>query len=817
MFKNLLFQTHWLIGISAGLVLAVVGATGALLSFEGDIQDWLNRDVRTVQASTAAPLRPAALLARAKEQLPDRRITAIALSASPEASARLTLAAAKSAAEGAQAPGRGAPAETRYVDPYSGALLAGDGTRGQAFFRNLRSLHRWLVAGTVGNREIGKQIVGASTLLCVVLVATGLYLRWPRRWRAWRSWLALDWRLKGRSFLWHLHAVVGTWVLAIFLVMSLTGLYWSYDWYRNGLYALAGVQPPPQRGNTPLAQARERAASAAPDDATVDLDAVWTAFLTTVGSDAYATATLNLPAQAGQPVEIRYLARDAAHERAGSTLSIDTATAQVLRHERYQDKRAGERFMSSIFPLHSGSFFGTAGVLAFFLASLAMPVFTVTGWMLYLDRRRKKRAANASRAQAQGACAAADAAKGDWLVVHASQAGFAREIAWQTAGALRAGGAVAEVVPASHAAARLHGASAALFVASTFGEGEPPDEARGLRRWLRTGSLPLKDLRYGVLALGDRRYDTYCGFGRDLDASLAAQGAQRLFATLEVDDGDTTALAQWRERVRTLAPNGNAGAWAEPSFEEWTLSARTCLNPGSVGGPTFHLELTPPSSTGWDAGDIAIVEIPAAHDAANGATREYSIASIPADGRVHLVVRQVRRDDGRLGLGSGWLTDTAPLGGPVRIRIRANPTFRAPDDARPLLLVGNGTGIAGLRSLLKARVAAGQRRNWLVFGERQAAHDAYYRDELETLEAQGFLERIDRVFSRDGATRSYVQHRLLAQADRVRAWIDDGAVVAVCGSAEGMAPAVEAAFGGILGTAGLNALVEQGRYRRDVY
>ncbi len=104
------------------------------------------------------------------------------------------------------------------------------------------------MAGEIGNQQVGKQLVGASTLLCVMLALSGLYLRWPRRITNWRSWLTFDPALKGRSFLWHLHAVIGTWVLVVFLLMSLTGLYWSYDWYRNGLYAMAGVERPAPRG-----------------------------------------------------------------------------------------------------------------------------------------------------------------------------------------------------------------------------------------------------------------------------------------------------------------------------------------------------------------------------------------------------------------------------------------------------------------------------------------------------------------------------------------------------------------------------------------
>ncbi|MCR2446398.1 PepSY domain-containing protein, partial [Salmonella enterica] len=70
-----------------------------------------------------------------------------------------------------------------------------------------------------------------------------LYLRWPRRWWHWRSWLAVEWKRSGRGFLWSLHSVVGTWVLLIYLMSALTGLWWSFDWYRSAANTLLGVAP----------------------------------------------------------------------------------------------------------------------------------------------------------------------------------------------------------------------------------------------------------------------------------------------------------------------------------------------------------------------------------------------------------------------------------------------------------------------------------------------------------------------------------------------------------------------------------------------
>ena len=162
------------------------------------------------------------------------------------------------------------------------------------------------------------------------------------------------------------------------------------------------------------------------------------------------------------------------------------------------------------------------------------------------------------------------------------------------------------------------------------------------------------------------------------------------------------------------------------------------------------------------------------------AARDYSIANIDAGRGIELVVRLACHDGGT-GVASGWLIEHAALGAAVDVRLRANPGFRADADAlaRPALLIGNGTGIAGLRAHLQARIAAGRHDNWLIFGERQRARDFYFAEELTDQEREGRL-RLDPVFSRDGETRRHVQHRLAEQADVVREWLAAGAIVYVC-------------------------------------
>lgn len=426
-------------------------------------------------------------------------------------------------------------------------------------------------------------------------------------------------------------------------------------------------------------------------------------------------------------------------------------------------------------------------------------------------RERRRHAASAAAASALAGDGAAPA-----LILFASQTGQAEALAWQTARGLHASGLAVRVLALNALDAdTLRTASRALFVASTYGEGDAPDDASlFVEKVMAAGAADLNRLTYAVLALGDRQYQHFCGFGRQLDAWLQSGGARREFDRIEVDNADPAALAQWQARLG-LSTAGEPAPQAPP-LTTWHLTQRERLNPGSAGAAIFELALTPPvgAAVTWESGDLVQIEAPG--DPAR--PRDYSIASIAADGVVELLVRQEMHTDGRLGLVSGWLTSTLPHGDGVPLRLKPHPHFRLGDNARrPLLLIGNGTGLAGLRSHLRARAAAGQGDNWLLFGERNAAHDWLCRDELRAWQSAGLLRRLDMVFSRDQPERLYVQHRLLQVADEVLAWIDRGAAIYVCGSLQGMATGVDAALRQITGPARFGALVAAGRYRRDVY
>lgn len=214
--------------------------------------------------------------------------------------------------------------------------------------------------------------------------------------------------------------------------------------------------------------------------------------------------------------------------------------------------------------------------------------------------------------------------------------------------------------------------------------------------------------------------------------------------------------------------------------------------------------------------------------------RAYSISSSGKlyPDSVHLTVASVRYDSynrQHKGVCSTYLADIANDSNPVKIFFTPNKIFRVPDNnGLPMIMVGPGTGIAPFRAFLQERQfrkASG--KNWLFFGDRNAATDFIYKDELQAMQDCGLLTRLDLAFSRDQAEKIYVQDKMLEHGAELFAWLEQGGYFFVCGDAYRMAKDVDQALHDVIAKFGnkspeqaieyVNQLKKDKRYVRDVY
>jgi len=214
--------------------------------------------------------------------------------------------------------------------------------------------------------------------------------------------------------------------------------------------------------------------------------------------------------------------------------------------------------------------------------------------------------------------------------------------------------------------------------------------------------------------------------------------------------------------------------------------------------------------------------------------RVYSISSSlkSSPGRVTLTVDAVRYEvDKRMryGVCSTFLGGRCSPGDRLRVYVQKAHGFALPaDPAKPVIMIGPGTGIAPFRAFLHERQAIkAPGRNWLFFGHQRSNHDFFYEEELTAMRASGHLTRLTLAWSRDANEKIYVQHRMREVGRDIWAWLNDGAHVYVCGDAQRMAKDVETALVDIVAQHGgctpaqakdfVADLKAKGRYQADVY
>lgn len=387
------------------------------MSFEKEILKAINQDSYYVNVPTEQQkLTTKELLEKFQTQMPNAKINSISYSNDKNSSTTITIA------------GEGEDARkgiTKFVNPYTAEILPD--IVGKDFFGFVLRLHRWL-ALPQDLREVGKQTVAISTVSLIILIISAIVIYWGRISRAFFKSFTFNPKHKGRAFLSTMHSAIGMWVLPFYLLAALTGLSWSYDWYNNALYKIAGVEKPqrnqqPQQpqGQNPQAKMQgekpqgemaqrgergqtgekgqregkpqgERTLGENSSSKFDDLQKAINMFDIFVQRD-YSKVTLRIP-QKGTVYSFNYLDANPDHYRASNTLELDINSWQLLKHDIYNEKPLNERLMKSILPLHTGEYFGIIGQTGMFIASSLMSLFTITGFMLYFNRKNKKKKAN---------------------------------------------------------------------------------------------------------------------------------------------------------------------------------------------------------------------------------------------------------------------------------------------------------------------------------------------------------------------------------------------------------------------------------------
>ena len=231
-FRNI----HLWLSIPFGILITLICFSGAALVFEKEVMELCHRDLYFVKKVEAAPLPMEQLMTKVAATLPDSvSVTGVNVSSDPERAYQVTLSKPRRA--------------SMYVDQYTGEVT-GKYERAP-FFNFMFRMHRWLLDSMKQDGGIfwGKMIVGTSTLMFVFVLISGVVVWWPRTRKALKNSLKIVANKGWRRFWYDLHVAGGMYTLIFLLAMALTGLTWSFQWYRTGFYKTFGVEVQPSMGH----------------------------------------------------------------------------------------------------------------------------------------------------------------------------------------------------------------------------------------------------------------------------------------------------------------------------------------------------------------------------------------------------------------------------------------------------------------------------------------------------------------------------------------------------------------------------------------
>lgn len=646
------------------------------------------------------------------------------------------------------------------IDPSTGA--AAGAHNASAVFTFLTELHRSLFLGSAG-----RAVAGIGALAMAVLSISGL-LMLVARLGGWRRLLS---SARG-TLAQRLHVELARMAVPALLLSTLTGLYLSlvsFGFVSDGSDVF-GSFPPAGSGDTPAA------ISSLDGLATVPLGDL-RELVFPVAGDASDVFTLTT---------------------AAGTTYVDQASGSALS---FTPATLGQQIYDLFYMLHTGQGLWWLGLILG-LAALAVPAMAATGVVVWAVRRQ-------ARPHLAGSAPAATA---DTIVLVGSEGNTTWGFAAELRRGLEAAGRRVHLASMNDLGTAYPGARQMFLLTSTYGNGTAPAGANHfLARLSRYRQVPA--FSYAVLGFGDRGFAHYNAFAELVDETLAGKGWTRLQPLGLIDRQSAQAFAAWG-----TATGSRLGA--ELSLDHVperphtrTLQLIERIDYGAeIQAPAAVLRFAAASDHAgrperlphFEAGDLIGI-VPPGSDI----PRYYSLASSVQDGVAEICVR--RRQGGAC---SSFLTGLEP-GARIAAFVRRNPDFRPATGRRPVVMIGNGVGIAPFMGFIRANR---QRRPMhLYWGGRNPASDHPYADTLQTCIADRRLARLTTAFSRveDGA---YVQDRVLADADRMRRLAAAGAQFLICGSHE-MAAAVAETLDRVLAPLGegIETLRAKGRYAEDVF
>ncbi|MBC6368508.1 PepSY domain-containing protein [Algoriphagus sp. AK58] len=300
---------------------------------------------------------------------------------------------------------------TYFVDPYTGSVLANnvEKTGTEEFMGYMFSLHRWLlldkieepIMESMTNQELGRFINGVATLLFLLGVITGMVIWVPQKVKNWKQGLKVKWSGNWKRINHDLHNTLAFYSLGALFIMAVTGPFWSYQWYKTGWQKTWDTYQPPKE------EKKGPAPEQAKNEETADEEEIQPAYMLSLDEIMLAANTnldyagnvrITLPQKSGGEVSISK-SRTGFFARAGADqLKLNPENLEVKETNLFGDLPVRQQIGRSVKALHTGEIFGQFTKFLWFLGCLIATSLPITGTLIWLNKKKKKKPSKARKA-----------------------------------------------------------------------------------------------------------------------------------------------------------------------------------------------------------------------------------------------------------------------------------------------------------------------------------------------------------------------------------------------------------------------------------
>lgn len=375
--KKVFRKIHLWLSVPFGLIITLICFSGAALVFEKEIMEWSRSDLYYVEKVGNEPLSLEQLIPMVASTLPDSvMITGANISSDPTRAYQLSLSKPRRA--------------SMYVDQYTGEVK-GKYER-SSFFMFMFRMHRWLLDSMKPGSDVfvGKMVVGVSTLMFVFVLISGIFIWLPRTRKALKNTLKISLRKGWKRFWYDLHVAGGMYTIIFLLAMALTGLTWSFSWYRTGFYKMFGVemQQNASHGGAP-AVARQEGRPERGNHEHSGADAGSRGNRFTFWQKAYEQLKIQNPDY--KQITISSGSANVSFDRLGNQRASDRYTfnprsGEITGTTLYSDADKSGKIRGWIYSVHVGSWGGIFTRILAFIAALIGGTLPLTGYYLWIRK-----------------------------------------------------------------------------------------------------------------------------------------------------------------------------------------------------------------------------------------------------------------------------------------------------------------------------------------------------------------------------------------------------------------------------------------------